>query len=167
MAVTPFERSVKAIASGASNNSPVATHEARTPLHHFFSRCDGDDADSGSDVKPNSEISEALTDAQESVISLPAEPASALPWSVSPCWDQHNNCAQIDSANIPCIAGAFYLGGTDNARENAAYIVHACNNYHKLLDALKDAHEWVDADDPMGAHLDIYIRDLLRELGEL
>ena len=52
--------------------------------------------------------------------------------------------------------------------ERAAYIVHACNAYPRLVAALRDAYSTVHPEMPVEYRIKLArIGDLLREIGEL
>ena len=94
------------------------------------------------------------------------QPANSLPWTVG---GHPGNDAGSDWRDIlaPSSFGPLYVG--EAIKEDAAYIVHACNAYPKLVEALRKvlslrerSDEWWDRH---GSET-IELRALLRDLNE-
>jgi hypothetical protein len=78
------------------------------------------------------------------------KPATALPW-------EQDDEAQVCAGNL--VVAVSYMRPADVADQNAAYIVHACNAYPKLVAALRAVYDGV----PLSR---INAGVVLRELGE-
>jgi len=98
------------------------------------------------------------------------KPATPLPWT-------HDGIQTIDGPRHK--DGYRQIAATaagDGCRANAAFIVHACNNYGRLVEALREISKqaetvWVQANglyDSTAARESMFKANaLLRELGEL
>jgi hypothetical protein len=62
------------------------------------------------------------------------------PWWFDDRWDNFCNGCVIDGQGTQRIAAAFYMGGTQAARDNAAHIVRCVNAHDELVAALQAAH---------------------------
>lgn len=72
------------------------------------------------------------------------------PWHTAEEWSNQYDAAVIAGGpNSFVLAGAFYMGGTDQAKANAAHIVRCVNAHEALVAACKDCLEgrgdWVAA----------------------
>lgn len=91
------------------------------------------------------------------------QPATPLPWHVG-----LRQAEQIvyDAKGWAVANATVYHGESDLAetKANARYIVHACNAYPRLVEALR---AWLPKDAAEDGTQDAAMRALLRELGEL
>lgn len=92
------------------------------------------------------------------------KPATSLPWSTEHIGVSDAGPNGEDVFDIgPCDhEGAMRKRVATVAGDDAAYIVHACNAYPRLVKVLEAAVMYGE-----GADIESMARDLLRELGEL
>lgn len=88
------------------------------------------------------------------------KPATSLPWIV---WNDETGCLiqeeQCEFTHVPTSVAEVYRDCKD-----AAYIVHACNAYPRLVEALREVIEVWSSYDTSGTLEDA--RALLAELGK-
>ena len=89
------------------------------------------------------------------------KPATALPWKIVAGQSEREIFRADDVTHS--IARCGFQG-----EKNAAYVVHACNAYPRLVAALREAYLTVHPGMPVEYRIKLAaIGDLLRELGEL
>ena len=90
------------------------------------------------------------------------KPATPVPWEIS---DSHGLCIHKDEIGIADIDSREFSKPLSEVkqRKNAAYIVHACNNFPRLVEALRAMIEEHVVRCPTLNNAET----LLRDLGEL
>jgi hypothetical protein len=92
------------------------------------------------------------------------KPATSLPWKTN----DGRGIYACDRGGVDAHIAESVGDIRVHARPNAAYIVTACNNFPRCVDALKDAYSTVHPEMPAEYRAKLArIGDLLREMGEL